>query len=155
MKKFDSIRYQNQLDSLFSRIKDVDDLQLQSHWAKYLCILTSGYLEVAVGSIFGAYSKDKSVPTIYNFVSKKLDGLQNPNMTKIIDLTRSFSSEWGDDLENQTAGEIKDAIDSIYANRNQIAHGRDAGITFHQISIWYVDAKKMINILENIINSNS
>lgn len=46
MKPLDVVSFEHRLDSLFERIIDLgDDLEMQANWAKYLCVLVSGYLE--------------------------------------------------------------------------------------------------------------
>ena len=91
-------------------------------------------------AIYGQYTQDKAAPNVANYVIRRLDGFQNPNMSKIISLTNSFNKEWGASLGEQTEGQLKNAIDSICENRNRIAHGRDSGITYTRINDWYQDA---------------
>jgi len=149
MKNREVVRYKTRLDSLFKKVETLsDDLELQSHWAKYLCVLVSGYLETSVRAIYGQYTQDKAAPNVANYVTRRLDGFQNPNMTKIINLTNSFNKEWGASLGKQTEGQLKDAINSIYDNRNRIAHGRDSGITYARINHWYQDAIEVVELIE-------
>jgi len=149
MKNKEVVRYKTRLDSLFKKVETLSaDFDLQSHWAKYLCVLVSGFLETSAREIYGQYSQDKAAPNVANYVIRRLDGFQNPNMSKIISLTNSFNKEWGDSLKEQTEGELKNAIDSICANRNLIAHGRDSGITYARINDWYQDAIEVIELIE-------
>ena len=119
------------LDNLFKKITAFStDTDLQSHWARYLCILVSGFLETSVRIIYREYARKKATPQVANFVEGKLEDFQNPKMEKILQLTGLFSKEWANELRLETEGELKDAVDSIANNRNQIAHGGSVGISY-------------------------
>ena len=149
MKNQEAFRYKQQLDTLFGKIADVgDDLEMQSHWSKYLCIRVSGFLEVSIRSIYTEYCKNKSAPFVANYIEKKLSNFQNPTMQKISDLARAFNPQWADELDRFAEGEIKDSIVSIVAIRNKIAHGDNVGITFTRIKKYYENTILLIDFLE-------
>lgn len=149
MRNREATRYKNQLDDLFVKVTSLSgDVELQSHWARYLCIRTSGFIETSVRAIYGEYAKNKSHPHIANFVQSKLGSFQNPTMKKILELTHSFDPVWAENLKNDTQGELKDAIDSIVNNRNSIAHGQDVTITLASIKEYYKSVIKVIELLE-------
>ncbi|MBF2077416.1 MAG: hypothetical protein IGR76_02560 [Synechococcales cyanobacterium T60_A2020_003] len=131
MKNREVVHYKQQLDDLFKKISSLpEDTEMLSHWARYLCIRVSGFLEVSVRSIYSQYSKDKAAPYVASYIEKQLSGFQNPNMEKILNVTRAFNPEWADRLESIVEGEIKDAVVSVVAIRNKIAHGDSVGITY-------------------------
>ena len=145
--------YQQQLDDLFEKISLFsNDLELQSHWAKYLCVLVSGYLEISVSAIYWEYAKNMSAPNVANFIDTHLKNFQNPNMEKILNLTRQFSQDWADSLQGNIQGEIKDSIDSIVANRHNIVHGRSVGITYARIKCYYKNAIRLICLIAKQCN---
>jgi len=149
------LSYKRQLDYLFKEISNLDtDLEMQSHWARYLCIRVSGFLEVAVSTIYKNYAKDKAAPFVVNYVNKQLSGFQNPNMEKILNITRAFSVDWAKEIELElgTNSEIKDSIDSIVEIRNKIAHGDNVGITYSRMQSYYKSALKLIKLLEEQCN---
>lgn len=153
MKNREVMRAKQKLDNLFEKINHLpDDNELKAHWARYLCILVSGFIENSVRAIYSQYAKNKAIPNIANFVERKLDDLQNPKMEKILQLTGAFSLQWESNLRKATEGELKDAIDSIVANRNNIAHGQDVGITYATIKDYYEKAFKVIQMIENQCN---
>jgi len=141
------------LDNLFEKVAGFsDDLELQSHWAAYLCVLVSGYIETSVQEIYSDYSIRKSDVNVARFVQKNLKFFNNPKMDKILNLTRKFNIEWEKQLQASTEGELKDSIDTIVANRNRIAHGENVGITYVRIKTYYINAKKVIKIIEKKVN---
>ena len=138
------------LDSLFKKFDDmVDDHELLAHWSRYLCILVSGYLEESIRTIFREYSRSKSSPYVANYVETKLDSFQNPKMGLILKLNGSFNQKWQKDLEEAVEDEIKDSVNSIVNVRNQVAHGKNVGITPSILKNYYKNAKKLICLLEN------
>ena len=149
MKNQSIVSYKQRLDNLFAQIKAfAGDPELQSHWAMYLCVLTSGFLETSVREIYGLYSSEMAAPNVANFVKNKLEDFQNPKMEKILELTRSFNQAWEIHLRAATEGEIKDAVDSVVANRHLIAHGRSVGITYVMIKNYYNNAIKLIDLID-------
>lgn len=149
------LRYKRQLDDLFTKVSTLDsDLEMQSHWARYLCIRVSGFLEVAVSIIYKKYAKDKAHPFVVNYVEKQLSSFQNPKMEKILNITRSFNPKWAEELELELGNnsEIKDSIDSIVDVRNKIAHGENVGITYIRIKRYYEIAFELVEFLEKQCN---
>jgi hypothetical protein len=151
MKILEAVRYKQRLDNLFAQVSAFSgQLELQSQWARYLCVLVSGFLEVSISATYNQFAKSRASPEVANFVKSELDDFQNPKMLKIIELTRAFNSEWANELETATEGKLKDAVDSIVANRNRIAHGEDVGITYSRIKNYYEDAIKVVDLIEKI-----
>jgi hypothetical protein len=149
------LRYKRQLDDLFDKVSNLDsDPEMQSHWAKYLCIRVSGFLEVAVSTIYKKYAKDKAAPFVVNYVEKQLSSFQNPKMEKILNITKSFNPKWAEELELELRNnsEIKDSIDSIVDVRNKIAHGENVGITYTRIKRYYEIALELVEFLEKQCN---
>lgn len=149
-------RYKQQLDDLFAKISALpNDSEIQSHWARYLCIRVSGFLEVSIRSIYSQYAKDKSAPFVANYIEKQLASFQNPSMEKILRIAKSFNPSWADELEQCIDIEIKDAIGSIIAIRNKVAHGENVGITYTKILAYYKNAVTLIELIEKQCNGES
>ena len=150
MKNQEVHRQRERLNHLFKQISAVgDDIELQSHWAKYLCVLVAGFLEVSIRAIYSRHAHVNASPRVANFVEVRLRRIQNMNMETILQLTRSFSPEWAEQLEKETEGEHKDAIDSILANRHLIAHGESVEITYIRIKTYYERAIEVLELIES------
>jgi hypothetical protein len=143
--------YLDYLFELGAKFKENDELL--AHWARYLCVLVSGWVQVSVYSIYNDYSQKRSSANVSIFVSKKLKHLQNPTMENILKLTCEFSPEWKKALEDATRGETKAAINSIVANRNLIAHGESSGVSYVPLKDWYEKAVRGIQIIEEQCNA--
>lgn len=156
MKNIVALRNQQQLDNLFKKVEALqNDDELRAHWAKYLCILVSVFLENSVPAIYRQYARDKAAPYVVNYVDNKLKGFQNPKMNKILELTRCFSAEWEHNLRNATKNELKDAVDSIVANRNNIAHGESVGISYVRVRDYYQNVVKVVKLIERQCNGET
>ncbi len=142
------IRYKNRLDHLFEKSREYsDDPEMQAHWARYLCVLISGFLEVSVRITLNSYSLSRSHDNVSNYVGAKLKLFKSPSMSNIIQLVGLFNGEWAEVISLETEGELKAAVDSIVNNRHQIAHGKDIGLSLVQISEFYQRSIRVIEIL--------
>lgn len=143
------VRYANKLDTLFQKAQQLShDLELQSHWARYLCVLVCGFLETGVRTTYGHYARSRAHPNVARYANKKLELFRSPTMGNILELTSLFSKEWAEDLERDTDGELKDAVNSIVAVRHQIAHGNDTGISYVRVREYHRSIVKVIDLLE-------
>lgn len=150
MRNAEALRYKTRLDNLFAKISSLQgDLELQSQWARYLCVLVAGFLETSISAIYVQYAEGCAAPNVATFVATTLDRSANLNMERVLQLTRSFNVAWSEELQKMTEGEIKNAIDSICNNRNLIAHGKDTGITFHRIRDYYRQAIIVVQMVED------
>jgi len=149
------LKYSNRLDNLYKKAQIYDsDIEMLSEWAKYLCVLTSAYLEQCIRAIFADYVSKKAHPSISKFAQHHIKNFQNPKMEKIYQLVGCFDTAWLENLKINTEGELKDSIDSIVANRNNIAHGRDVGLTFANLQKYYAAVQSVLKIVKNQIPSN-
>jgi len=122
-------------------------LEMQAHWAKYACVLTAGFIENMVRHIYGAYtSKSTTNRKLVNYISKQLEGEQNPKHDKLIKIAKAFDDTWGKDLEAHLEKDFRrDAINSIISNRHLIAHGRNSHITVAQVD---QHLKRIVSVAE-------
>lgn len=150
MENFEVTRQIQRLHSLFSKATQAssDDISLQGHWARYLCVMVAGLVENGLKEIISEYLNSKTHKPIANYATSYLTKFQNPKSEKILELVGLFKSEWRKELEIFLSNEgRKDAIDSIMNNRNQIAHGKDVGITVVNVKNYL---SKIISVLEFI-----
>jgi len=150
MENFEVAKQIQRLHSLINKAIQAssDDISLQGHWARYLCVMVAGLIENGLKEIISEYINSKTHKPIANYSISYLTKFQNPKAEKVMELIGLFKAEWRHDLEAYLNNEgRKDAIDSIMNNRNQIAHGKDVGITVVSVKN-YLD--KVISVLEFI-----
>jgi len=124
------------------------DLEALSHWGKYLCVLSAGFIENGVKEIYSKFVSASANPYITNYVNQSLSKLRNPKTGNILELTGSFNKVWRDSLEEYMNDEgRREAIDSIMTNRHKIAHGKNSDITIRRVNDYF---KKAIQVIEYI-----
>jgi hypothetical protein len=110
--------------------------------------LVSGFIEVAFTQIISEFAKRKSSPDIANYVVGSLGQFQNAKMEKMLIAIGSFNGMWRDEIDAATKGELTDAVNSVVANRHQIAHGKSVGISFTTIKDYYDRVIKVLELIE-------
>jgi hypothetical protein len=126
------------------------DVELLSHWARYFCVRTAGIIENGIAEIYSEFAKRTSVRQVGSYAASRLKTIQNPNAEKITIVARSFDAHWAFALEKYLEEDgRKDAIDSVMNNRNQIAHGKDVGITIPRISEYLEKSVEVLEFIES------
>lgn len=126
---------------------DSGSLELQSHWARYTCIVIYGYIEDSIREILKAYSGERCPREVLNYISSQLAGFQSANVDNILRLAASFDKGWEFALARAIDEEKRAAINSVVGNRHRIAHGLDVSVTIHQLSEWYPKINEVIDSL--------
>jgi len=148
-------RQHNQLKTLISKTETITagDMEAQSHWAKYLCVLSAGFLENAIQELYGLYCSKCANPNVASFTKKALARIQNPKAEAFLEVAGSFKKKWGDDLEKFIDNEgRKEAINSIMSNRHRIAHGKDTSISLVRIKEYLSKSVGVIEFIEGQCN---
>lgn len=126
-----------------------DQIELRAHWARYICVLSSGFLENSLKEVYACYARSCSAPTVGDYVESQLDRVQNPKASRFVETAQAFSKSWATDLTDFLEEDgRKEAIDAIMANRHQIAHGKDSGITLARVSDYLAKSVRVIEFIE-------
>jgi hypothetical protein len=151
--RFRISRLKQRLDSTFSRAPlSNHDIEIQADFAKYLCILVSGYLENAIIALIVGYSEKRSAPEVASYVERQLDRWTNPNTEKICQLFGSFSPDWRTKIEGFLVDYKKDSINSLVALRHKIAHGESVGTTMSQVKGYYNATNEVVEFLADLVD---
>jgi hypothetical protein len=122
---------------------------MQSHWARYLCVLTAGFAENIVRLIYSRYISKTANAATARYAVAQIDQLQNPKATRFIDVARAFNEGWGRDLEAFLEDNFrKDAINSIMSNRHLIAHGKSSSITISSVQQYLTRIVEVARFIE-------
>jgi hypothetical protein len=144
----------SRLDATFERISRVafDELELRSDFAQYLCIRVSGYLERAVVELLNQHTLQRSPSTVSSYVSRRLQaGFQNPSKDKILRTLGDFNKDWADEMRAFIIDERADAVGSINAQRNRIAHGDWSDITYARVKDYYGPIDDVVRKVEQLV----
>ena len=120
-------------------------------YAKYLCVLVSGLLERSVETLLYDYALRTAAPQVSEYVSSTLQRVGIIDEESLLALIGRFSEDWKAELRDFLTPERSSALNSIRGNRNNIAHGRDSSLTYHDISNYYESAKETIRYLEALL----
>jgi hypothetical protein len=141
-------RLRTRLDATFSRVPGPSsDIEVQSDFAKYLCVLVSGFLENSIVALMLDFVERRSAPEITSHVERSLGYWTNPSAEKIKQLLGSFSTDWHRDLESYLVDERKDSVNSIVTLRHKIAHGESVGTSLSQVKAHY---RTILEVLDHI-----
>ena len=140
------------LESLFRRTSEASkgDIEIQSHWAKYLCVLIAGFLENALSQLYSEFCHNAASEPVARFAEKVLNRIQNPKITRFVETASSFKKSWGEDLETfaEDRGR-KEAINSNMTQRHRIAHGKSSDITIARVREYYERALELLEFVED------
>ncbi|KAA6332345.1 hypothetical protein EZS27_019137 [termite gut metagenome] len=145
------------LDKLFDTISKLDEDEIKSHLAKYLCIQASGYLENVIKELVAKYHDGTCTKSTANFVSDKLKNFTNIGEDKLKNLLKSFNSEWETQFTSKVSYKYLSSLSSIISQRNQIAHGyaNRSNISYTSMVQYYNDLKEIVKILKIIIDKKN
>jgi hypothetical protein len=138
------------LDVLFDKAREIHDVEVQSHWCRYLCVLVSGYLENSVRSAYSEFARCRAQPPVASYVARQLGRFQNPSMEKILTVAGGFSTELQTRLQVATSGRLAESVNSIVGNRNNIAHGKSVSLTLHTLTQYYQGAFKVVQLIHDL-----
>ena len=149
MKTNEVISQESRLKDLFDKYSSLpDDEYIKARWSEYLCIRIYGYLEVAIKELIGDYSSRCSSPKISSYVVSQIKNFRSPNMENILKLMGMFDASWRDEIESQCNDEIRTALDSIVANRHNLSHGKNVGVSIGNLKPWYKNALCFVEIFQ-------
>ena len=145
-------RLKNRLDSVFARVPSASaEIEVQSDFAKYLCVLVSGFFEKAIAELIYDFTLRRSKPSIASFVEQQLSRWTNPNTEKICALLGSFDPDWRKKSETFLVDERKESINSLVALRHKIVHGESVGTSLSQIKAYYSTILEVINFIADLL----
>ena len=151
MKNREISRQVQRLKALLKRVDEASggNVELQSHWARYACVLAAGLIENALAEVYSAFVKGAAQAPVAAFATHALGAIQNPKTERFLQTAERFKPSWKTELEEFVSKDgRKDAIDSIMANRHLIAHGTDAGITMARVRSYLDKALEVIEFVE-------
>ncbi len=145
--------HKKKIDQLFEKVEIITDSSLKAEWAKYLCILVSGFIEDSFKELIYTFIENRTSTEIKAFVVTEIKDITNLNADKIAIGLIKFSKEWKEKFEIEITDEQKEHLKSIISNRHNIAHGKidKVQLKLSDIIDYYKSAIKVVEILHTII----
>ena len=147
-------RLKQRLDATFARAPDSSsDIESQADFAKYLCVLVSGFFENAIVALVLDAAQKRSAPEVGLFVERQLEHWTNPNVDKVLRLLGSFSLDWHQCATSFLQDERKAAVNSLVALRHKIAHGESVGTSMNQVRGYYEHICAVVDLVADLLDS--
>ena len=146
-------RLRQRLDATFKRAYTLppdSDPELLSDFARYLCVLISGFLEQAVIELLLEHVRNQASPSIQQHVERRLRQFTNANVQKLLDLFGGFDPDWRLKLEAYLVDEHKDAVNGIVDLKNTISHGKFAGVTLVRAKDYYGRVNRVVDKIADL-----
>lgn len=147
-------RLRMRLDATFGRAPPpTTELEFQADYAKYLCVLVSGFFENAIAALLLDYVQRRSSREVLSYVERQLDYWTNPNVDKIVTLLGAFDAKWRAKAADHLVDARKESVNSLVALRHKIAHGESVGTTLYQVRAHYKIIVEVLDFLADLIDS--
>ena len=149
-KELDSM--EKKLNDLFSKVSTIVEIEMQSHWSRYLCVLVSGYIEKAFRIIVEDHVKKRAPKEISDYISTDMGNKNTINIEKIRRVLDQFRKNLSTELDLLLTPQEILAINSVVVNRNSIAHGGLTNdLTYSRISNYYIGTKSGVRKLIGLV----
>lgn len=126
------------------------DAELQSDFARYLCVLVSGYLEKSVYELAVEHSRKTGGPSLQRFVDRQTRRFTNANFTKLKQLMGAFDPVWATELDDNVDASLKDAVNAVVDLRNRIAHGGSVGVTYGTVVDYFLRVQQVVDFIADL-----
>lgn len=125
------------------------NLELQAHWARYLCVLSAGLLENGLVEVYSDFVVRTAPAPVASYATHCLGQIQNPKSRRFHETAEKFKGSWALALQTYLNEEgRREAVDSIMANRHLISHGDDSGITLARLKTYLDKAIEVLTFIE-------
>lgn len=141
-------RLQARIDRLVDHARRTADEELQAELARYVCILVSSLIEERCRERALAFTRVRAAPEIVRFVQAQTRRLRNPSSGKIRDFFGAFDPARANGWYDELADDQRAALDSIAANRNQLAHGTGVGLSLGMLTSYEGRARRALGGLD-------
>ena len=148
--------FESKIDKLNTQIKTLTKNgnfdEEAANLNKYLCILISGYIEKVFVEKLTKHCTKKCGPQTLRYIQLDLKWTTNLDTEKTERILEKFSPNWKELLHKDLRySEISNALDSIYNNRNRIAHGADIDVSNSNLISWYETIRYFFSQLDVIL----
>ncbi|KKC00453.1 hypothetical protein WR43_04855 [Mycolicibacter arupensis] len=117
--------------------------ELLAHFARYLAVLISGYIEQSVKELIREYSRRQGDSRVQRLVGKHVERFRNIDNDKLKQMLDALDPAWWPMLEAAHADDLE-ALGSIATLRNNISHGGDSGVSL-------IVVKGYLERIENVV----
>jgi hypothetical protein len=143
----------DRVDRILDQAASAAEPEAKSNLACFACILTSAMIEVACREYVGRFVEKRAAPAVQKYVAAQLYFFQNPKTEYIEGLLRSFAPELAERFLHTIGEEGKDAVDSVVNNKNQLVHGKGAGLGLDTMKRYHKDVIAAVEVLRDLLTN--
>lgn len=128
------------------------NINLQGHWGRYLCVMVAGFLEYGLQTIYTDFVERSSSPQSARFASRSIRRISNPNAERFLQTAGAFAPRWREELREfflADSARMRNVINSIMSARNQIVHGGSAQVTVSSARDYLNHSVEVLEFIEN------
>lgn len=147
-----------EIEATFDKIKTgsvgVSDSEIQSFLSRYVVVFSSGVYEDCFEHLLVEFSKKGGNLGITSFFLKMLaDHFRNPEYSNLKGWLNFINPDYGKELDKrlETSPGSKEALGSIVANKNAVAHGQSCSATLNDIEKFHQQVLPIFNAIEDIL----
>jgi len=125
--------------------------EIRSDYARFLCILVSGWIEKSVASIVLAYAEGKCPRPLQSHLESSLKRLTNVTAERLLSTMGSLDMGWREQLASGLSDEQTSALNSIVGLRNDIAHGGGGSLSLAGVTGYWNAAQAAVEQFETLL----
>ena len=139
------------LQKLMSEKIGESDTRIQGVFSNHVVLLASGLIELSCEAALSEYARVRGDVPLSRFVSHSVSRQNSLIIEKIRLLLDKFDRNFYPKIESKTSNADRDAVDSLKAIRDKIAHGKSDGTGFSTTSQYYASAKRFSVVLIDVV----
>lgn len=142
-------RLEKDIRALLERAARIDSAEeLSGDVCRYTCVRICGYLEQSLVQCARSLCEANSWGTVQEFALSWLEKAPNPRVEAITGLVRRFSGKWAEELDVfLTENEYATRINALVGIRNDIAHGKNQGVSLSGANEYFALSSHVVQFL--------
>lgn len=143
------LRLERDIEALLQRAATADAAEeLSGDLCRYASVRICGYLEQSLVECARSLCEANSGGTVQEFALSWLEKAPNPRVDALIGLVRRFSAKWATELEAfLDENEYGTRINALVGIRNDIAHGKNQGVSLIRAREYFDVARQVVGFL--------
>lgn len=141
----------SRVERVLEQATKASEPEAKSDLACLACILTCAMVEVACRHYVGRFVERRASQHVQAYVARQLYFFQNPKVEYIEDLLRSFAHGLADRFVDAITEEGNDAVNSVVNNKNQLVHGKGAGLGLDTMVRYHKDVLVVLDSLRDVL----
>jgi hypothetical protein len=129
---------------IFKRAEEQSDIEVKSDYAKYLVIRLGGLVEQVVTEIVLTHVSARASAQVLSHATWRMKTFQNPDVERLLQLVQAFDRRWRVELDSTITKSEREALGSIRAQRNRVAHGQPSTVSLVQVKGYFTEIQTML-----------